>query len=407
MATLGRELKARGHRVTMLQLPALRERIKLEGLEFSPLGADRAESGELAAALDQLSRLTGIEALRFTIRCAAKLASLVLEDAPRALKASGADLALIDQNEPAGASAAEHIGLPFVSIAPLPLNREDAIPPPFVPWAYRDTVAARVRNRIGYAIADLLTAPLTSVLNKQRRKWHLPDLKTPDDSFSRLAQISTLPAAFDFPRRNLPACFQYAGPFLDAGREPVAFPWERLENKPIVYVSFGTLQNGREVPFEAVADACAGLDVQLVISAGGGQLPQCRLAGSPLVVRYSPQIELLKRCRLFVTHAGLNSVLESLHAGVPMVAIPVTNDQPAVAARVKRTGTGEVIPSNRLTPNRLRAAITRVLEDESYVRNALALQRSIQSAGGVKRAADIVELNLTDGSSARLEQPLS
>lgn len=83
--------------------------------------------------------------------------------------------------------------------------------------------------------------------------------------------------------------------------------------------------------------------------------------------------------------------MESLSNGVPMVAIPVANDQPGVAARITWTGCGEVIPLSRLTVSKLRTQVEKVLMQESYRNNAIRLQESIRRAGGVSRAADIVE----------------
>ena len=74
-----------------------------------------------------------------------------------------------------------------------------------------------------------------------------------------------------------------------------------------------------------------------------------------------------------------------------MVAIPITNDQPGVAARIAWTGTGEVIPLKKLSVEKLQKAIKRVLTEDSYKKNALRLQEAIKRAGGVSRAADIVE----------------
>jgi UDP:flavonoid glycosyltransferase YjiC (YdhE family) len=80
-----------------------------------------------------------------------------------------------------------------------------------------------------------------------------------------------------------------------------------------------------------------------------------------------------------------------------MVAIPITNDQPGVAARIAWTGTGEVVPLARLSVPRLRGAIQRVLTEESYKNNASRLQDAIARAGGVHRAADIVEQVISTG----------
>jgi UDP:flavonoid glycosyltransferase YjiC (YdhE family) len=80
-----------------------------------------------------------------------------------------------------------------------------------------------------------------------------------------------------------------------------------------------------------------------------------------------------------------------------MVAIPIANDQPGVAARVAWTGCGAVVPLRSATVARLRTAIDRVWGDPSYRQNALRLQQAIAASGGVARAADIVEQAISTG----------
>jgi UDP:flavonoid glycosyltransferase YjiC (YdhE family) len=114
--------------------------------------------------------------------------------------------------------------------------------------------------------------------------------------------------------------------------------------------SLGTIQNRLGWAFRAIAEGCAGLNAQLVLSLGGG-LEQDQFASlprDPITVPFAPQLELLKRAAVCITHAGLNTALESLTNGVPMVAIPITNDQPGVAARVRWTRSGEVVPLKKL-----------------------------------------------------------
>src|SRR5262249_7384498 len=157
------------------------------------------------------------------------------------------------------------------------------------------------------------------------------------------------------------------GPWTDAaGRAPVDFPWSRLDpSRPLVYASMGTLQNGILRTFRMIAEACSGLDLQLVISMGGGQDPLllCDLPRDPGVVGYAPQLELIRRSALTITHGGLNTALEALARGVPMVVLPVAYDQPGVGARVEWAGVGRSIPVGRLTVDRLRDAVRCVLSD--------------------------------------------
>jgi zeaxanthin glucosyltransferase len=125
----------------------------------------------------------------------------------------------------------------------------------------------------------------------------------------------------------------------------------------------GTLQNGLESVFRAIAEADARhRNVQLVLSIGSfldldqiGPLP-----GNAVVVRHAPQLELLKGASVCITQAGLNTVLEALAHGVPQVAIPITVDQPGVAARVAEKKTGLVVSLKELTPARLSLVLDQV-----------------------------------------------
>jgi MGT family glycosyltransferase len=223
----------------------------------------------------------------------------------------------------------------------------------------------------------------------------LKPFRRSEEALSPLAQITQLPEALEFEiLGEKPAGLHYTGPFVHSEQRPeIEFPWERLDGRPLIYASMGTLQNGSEAIFRTIAEACAGLDLQLLISLGGGLDPARlgKLAGNPLVVSYAPQLEILKRATLVITHAGLNTVLESLCEGVPLVAVPLANDQPGVAARVKARGACVVVPRHRLNAAKLRKAVMRVLYDAKYREAARALQRSIQRMDGLGRAADLIE----------------
>jgi len=137
------------------------------------------------------------------------------------------------------------------------------------------------------------------------------------------------------------------------------FPFERLTGKPLFYASLGTLQNRVFDVFRIIAAACHDLDAQLVISLGdpNSRLPESELPGSRIVVSYATHQQLVDRAALVITHAGLNTVMGSLSSGVPVVAIPVTNEQPGIAARLKCSGAGEALPISKLDASRLRALV--------------------------------------------------
>jgi UDP:flavonoid glycosyltransferase YjiC (YdhE family) len=353
-----------------------------------------------------MGRRQGWDALRFTLDMVTDLTRVLFRDAPGAFRDARADLLLVDMAAAGGDVVAERLGLPFVSIAnALLLNVDTQLPPGAWGWLPSRAPWARLRDHLGYLALDRVTRPIRRVLADRRRTWGLPPKDHPNDWFSPLAQVSQQPPEFEFPRR-LPPHFHFAGPFQDpSARAPVPFPFDALDGRPLVYASMGTLQNRLLWVFRTIAEACDGLGVQLVVSLGGSADPEALgdLPGSPLVVRAAPQLDLLSRARLAITHAGMNTALESLARGVPMVCIPVTGDQPAVAARVGWTGTGLIVPPGRLTVRRLRAAVCRVLLEPAFGHNAARLRDSIARGGGVHRAADVVERVLATGSPVPAE----
>ncbi len=393
-AALGRELQQRGHRVTLFQMPDVEAKVLQEGLEFQAIGQSDHPLGTLPESLTNLSKLSGIAALRFALQAIQKTTNAICRDVPDAIKVTGVDFLLVDQTEPAGATVAEYLGIPFVTVCcAMMINREPAIPPIFTSWSYQDIWWARLRNQMGYALFDYLTRSVQSVVAQYRQQWNLPLYTNPEASFSSLAQISQQIAEFDFPRHSLPENFYYVGPLRNASPQEVPFPYEKLTGKPLIYSSLGTQQNTRSALFYQIAQACEGLDAQLVISHGGGMSEDFAqsLPGSPLVVSYAPQFELLARASLTVTHAGLNTVLDSLSHGVPLVAIPITYEQPAIASRLRWVGVGEVLSLNHLSIPKIRTTIEQVLHDNSYANQATKLKVSIQKAGGVKRAVQLIE----------------
>jgi UDP:flavonoid glycosyltransferase YjiC (YdhE family) len=108
-------------------------------------------------------------------------------------------------------------------------------------------------------------------------------------------------------------------------------------------------------------------------------------------VQRASQLELLKRASVCITHAGLNTVLESLTQGVPQVAIPVTVDQPGVAARIAEKKTGRFVPLKELNVSRLSLLLDHVLNDPIYRDNARYIQEAIAETDGLSKAADLLE----------------
>ncbi|MEH2312750.1 MAG: glycosyltransferase [Nostoc sp.] len=401
MLPLGKELQKRGHRVTLFGILDAKSKTLAAELEFQAVGESEFPTGAIAESITQLGKLSGLAALQYTVNFLKDQAAVMLRDAPSAVKEAGVQALLVDQVSPEGGSVAEFLGIPFITVcSAVVLNRDQSVPPYFKTWGYNPAWWARLRNRAGYTLLSRTVKPITKVINQYRQEWKLPPQFSPNDRYSRLAQISQQPSQFEFPRENLPQWFHFTGPYHSpTGREIPDFPYEKLTGQPLIYASMGTVQNRLLGVFKSIAEACNDLDAQLVISLGGSATPESlgSLPGNPLVVGYAPQLELLQKATLTITHAGMNTTLESLNNGVPMVAIPVANDQPGIAARVAWAGAGEAVPMSRVNVPKLRAAIQKVLTEDSYKQNALRLQEAIQRAGGVSRAIDIVEQVVSTG----------
>jgi MGT family glycosyltransferase len=396
LTALGRRLQSRGHEVVYFQVADLEPPIRAAGLQFRQLGRDDFPPGSIRARDEELGKLKGLAALRCGLRGIGLKARMLFRDAPGAIRDEGVDSLIVDQIEMAGGTVAEHLGLPFVSAAAaLPINLDASVPACIFPWSHRVGVGTRLRNRVGNAASEWIFSGILRTINRQRQAWGLPPARDVDSLFSRRAQVAQLPAALELPGRRLPPHVHHTGPWTDvAGRAPVDFPWSRLDPvRPLAYASMGTLQNGVLRTFRMIAEACAGLDLQLVISLGGGQDPALLgdLPGDPVVVGYAPQLELIRRSALTISHGGLNTALESLAQGVPMVVLPVAYDQPGVGARVEWSGVGRSIPVGRLTVDGLRDAVRIVLGDPAYRERAGRLQSSIEAADGLNRAADLIE----------------
>jgi UDP:flavonoid glycosyltransferase YjiC (YdhE family) len=83
--------------------------------------------------------------------------------------------------------------------------------------------------------------------------------------------------------------------------------------------------------------------------------------------------------------------LEALAQGVPQVAIPVTVDQPGVAARIAEKKTGLFVPLKELNTSRLTLLLDQVFNDSTYRDNARYFQKVIAETNGLSKAADLLE----------------
>jgi MGT family glycosyltransferase len=390
---LGKELQSRGHGVIFLQIPDLEEKIESNGLDFYAVGETIYRPGTMAETFANLGKLSSIDALKYSLDFCVQMVHIICQDAPRGIEKLGIDALIVDQLEIVGESVAEALKLPYVTLScGQAIHRRADVPPFYTPWGYSDTAPARIRNQTAYYFLDRGCKPLLEAINRYRQAWGLSEYRHiyAANAPTRLAQQ---PPAFEFPIHDPPENLHYVGPLRDSSKIPAPFPYEKLTGQPTIYASLGSVQGTKYPLFRRIAAACENLEVQLVIAHGGGLTPEeaRSLPGNPLVVEYAPQPDILARADLTITHAGMNTILDSLTHGVPLVAIPITFEQPGNGARIRSLKVGEVFSLKNKNIAALRSTVQKVLTEGKYRENAARVQESIARSGGVKQAADIIE----------------
>jgi MGT family glycosyltransferase len=172
---------------------------------------------------------------------------------------------------------------------------------------------------------------------------------------------------------------QTCPPALDPARVPTGETWqlrpvplptgppERSE-RPVVYVTFGTLFNSNLDIFRLALDALADEPVDVVMTVGRDQDPAglTPVRANARVERFIPQGVLLPSCSAVVHHGGAGATFGALAHGVPQVILPQGADNFEHADMCERAGAAIALRPDTLTPASLAAAVRRVLDDRTY-----------------------------------------
>ncbi|XP_044259861.1 UDP-glycosyltransferase UGT5-like [Tribolium madens] len=90
------------------------------------------------------------------------------------------------------------------------------------------------------------------------------------------------------------------------------------------------------------------------------------------IKKWVPQQDILAHpnVKLFITHAGLLSTIETIYHGMPVLAIPIGGDQNLNAKQIVNKGFGRAISFQDLTEEALTENINELLTNPSYRQNA-------------------------------------
>lgn len=363
---LGRALQQAGHTVAWAGYQALLDPLLGPSATVLPLAHDLSDDAYRALRASGHG-LRGAAAFKFLWEeLFFPLARMMRPSLDAAVAAWKPDLLVVDQQTFAGALVARQRGLPWVTSAATSANLVDPFDtlPQLRTW-YHDGLCA-LQDDAGLAA-------------------------TPDGLLSPHAVVAWSTLALVGDDQVFPPHWHFVGPAVAPRPGVVPFPWDALQpERRRVLISLGTVSpdvGGRF--YGAASEALHALDVQGIVVAPDGMLPD---APAGTIVRpFVPQLDVLWHVDAVVCHAGHNTTVETLARGLPLVVAPIRDDQPVVAAQVVAAGAGVRVRFGRVSGAGLAQAVTTVLDTPSYRQRARHVADSFQAAGGVARAARVVQ----------------
>ena len=364
-----RELVTRGNRVVYYSYDEFREKIEDSGAEFVSCNGFDAQ---LCLTREEGAKIGSDLALSTRVLVDTTLA--LDEPVCREMERLRPDCIVADSMAVWGKAVAKKLGIPFVcSTTTFAFNKESA---KIMPHSLRETLSMILSlGKVNAQVKRLRQAgyPVKSVL----------DLIGSDESVPTVVYTSPLfqPCAETFPEH-----FAFVGPSIRPARSQVAKTGEKL-----VYISMGTVNNDMLPLYRACVQAVKGTLWQVILSVGD-QVDREELGTLPdnvAVFSSVDQIAVLQKADVFLTHCGMNSASEGLYFGVPLVMLPQTSEQSGVAVRAEQLGAG--LRLRKTTPDAIRAALEKAMDDPSYRENAEKIGASFRASGGAKAAADCIE----------------
>ncbi|SHM95498.1 glycosyltransferase [Flavobacterium chilense] len=398
---LGSALIKRGHDVVFFQQIDMKDKIEKAGIRFCRLGKS-LPLDSIKNVQQELGNRHGLNAMRFWMKQQIGLFKLWFVDLPKLVDLEKVDYMLVDQSDPVGACVAEYKNIPFITVCMgLDLDWEEEIPPFFLDWEYGNSEKLILRNKIGFKNFVKDFQPLFDYVNKKREEYKIPSYDYTKTLYpvSPIAQIAQLPEFLDYPRKHKSVVFHNVGPFVEnTNAVEISFPYEKLNRKPLVYISLGTILNMRSDLFEMIGESFSDINAQLVISTGNklSAINTEILPEDSVICDYVPQRKVLERAVLCITHGGLNTVMDALSNGVPVLVIPISFDQPGTAARIKYKKVGEYIRYNALSKEVINETVKKIMNDPGYYERSGEMKRAFSELNGLETAISIIEKNIIE-----------
>jgi MGT family glycosyltransferase len=259
---------------------------------------------------------------------------------------------------------------------------------------------ARSSRRLLRSLVNALAGDVRRAAEQVRARHGLPPIATTVTAFAGQCPLYIVPSTpvFDRDRRDLPRSVQYVGTCQwdkPGGDPPPSWLANMPRDRPVVYVTEGTMHSKPPFLLRAALKGLASLPIQVIVTTGthrnAADLDLGEIPANARVEKFVPHTDLLPRADLVVTTGGTGTVMATLAAGVPLVIVPAAWDQPENAWRVVESGAGLRLSAARCTPDRLRGAVQRVLRDPSFRQHARLVAAEFAGYTGAPQAADWLE----------------
>jgi len=388
--SLARKLKARGHQVYYLGLVDMEEMIREQGMEFRPFRQDLMPRGSAAKLRAQfLKRNTlgrdvdGNQSFHLRPLLQGKMLDIIQEIKPAVmLLIAGFFEALVIRYK---------YNLPVVFLNTMIRNQPR-------------------REACQAVIDELIEVPGAADLIDVLESAGVTIRKFADvvNIILNMPELVFLPKAFELPDRVEDELVFYIGPQIDFERTEEPFAWDQLlPDRPLIYCSLGSqLDLKEEISrrfIRTVIDAVAARhDWQLLVSLGSRMEPEefMPVPSHVFLSRWAPQLQILSRACVMITHAGLGTLKECIINGVPMLVVPMMRDQFDCAKRIVHHGLGVCGDIENINAEELSSMLEQLLTDESYRARVNRMREEFRHIDALNLGVDLIEKIIAGGLPA-------
>jgi UDP:flavonoid glycosyltransferase YjiC (YdhE family) len=397
---VGRELRSRGHGVTLATSEVYRDKVEALGLGFHPI---RPDLGWVQADPEVMRRAMDKNHGGETVIVDLVMPYVRHTYADLLAACRGADVLVGHMLAFAARLVSETTGIPWASAVLQPVCFFSAIDPPVLPampglerlrWLgpgfHRALFRVGRRMTRGWATpwhvlrAELGLPPTDE--NPVFEGQHSPRLVL------ALFSSALAPRQADWPAATVVTGFPFfdsdgtAGPdpalarFLDAGPAPIVFTLgSSAVADPGAFYSEG-----------AEAARRLGRRALLLVGRDGPGRP-ASLPGDVAAFDYAPYSAVFPRAAAVVHQGGVGTTAQAMRAGKPMLVMPYSHDQFDNGARMRRAGAGLVVARDRFDARRAAGLLSKLLDDPTYAARAKEIATSMAGEDGARAAADAVE----------------